>query len=136
MLLSALLPGCGRTVTVEPLPIADDAGRDACEAILAALPEQLSAGRAWAVQPDPGTTAAWGSPPVVLRCGDGLPQPQPTDQLLQVQGVTWLVTTLTRGEQYSTVDRSPGVMVTVPDEYRPTAAVLAELALFVAGSAP
>lgn len=124
--------GCGRSVTVEPLAITSDATRDACAALVADLPPELSMGRAWSVEPDPRSTAAWGSPPVVLRCGDDVPKAQPTDQLLDVDGVTWLVQPLTNGEQYTTVDRTPGVTVTVPSEYIPTAAVLTELVPTVA----
>lgn len=80
------------------------------------------------MEPDPGSTAAWGTPPVVLRCGDRVPAPEPTDQLLSVDGLTWVVEALSDGEEYRTVDRAPGVIVTVPDTYAPTSAVLAELA--------
>lgn len=73
----------------------------------------------------------------MLRCGDGVPGPQPTDQLLAVEGLTWVVEARTNGEEYRTVDRSPGVVVTVPSTYAPTAAVLTELAPAVlAGTEP
>lgn len=100
--------------------------------MVAALPEELSIGRGWQVSPDPNSTAAWSSPPVVLRCGDDVPPPGPTDQLLQVNDVTWVVAPLTDGEQYRTVDRQPGVIVTVPDRYQPTSALLTEISPAVA----
>lgn len=130
--LALLLVGCGRTVTVSPLPIDSAAVATACAEVVAALPEQLSAGRSWPVSPDPQSTAAWASPAVVLRCGSGVPAPGPTDQLLEVDGVTWVVASLTDGEEYRTAQRAPGVIVTVPDRYAPTAATLAEVAPAVA----
>jgi hypothetical protein len=122
-----LATGCGRSVAVDPLPILSEASRAACAEVIAALPQEISAGRAWTVAPDPGSTSAWGSPAVVLQCGDEVPEPDPTDQLLDVDGTTWLVTTLTQGEQYSSVDRTPGIVVTVPQQYSPSAGVLVEL---------
>lgn len=127
-----LLAGCGRSVAVAPLPMSSDQTRQACADLVADLPSAISAGRSWQVEPDPDSTRAWGSPPVVLRCGDMVRQPAATDQLLEVDGVTWLVTTLTQGEEFSTVDRTPGVVVSVPSDYAPTSAVLVELAPTIA----
>jgi hypothetical protein len=129
---AALVGGCGRTVTVSPLPIASPSVAAACAQVVAALPDALSVGRSWPVSPDPRSTAAWASPAVVLRCGSGVPGPDPTDQLLQVDGVPWVVTSLSDGEEYRTADREPGVIVTVPSDYAPTAAILAEVAPAVA----
>ena len=132
--VAVLLTGCGRSVAVQPLPMGSDASKAACAALTEALPGTLSAGRSWRVEPDANSTAAWGTPPVVLRCGDGVPAPEPTDQLLRVDGLTWVVEALTDGEEYRTVDRAPGVVVTIPDTYAPTSAVLAELAPTVGAS--
>ena len=79
------------------------------------------------MEPDPQSTAAWGSPSVVLRCGDGAAGPEPTEQLLSIDGIDWLVTPLTDGEQFTSVGRAPGVVVAIPSTYAPTAQVLAEL---------
>jgi hypothetical protein len=134
---AVLLTGCGRAVVVQPLPIGAETARTACATVIDALPDTLSAGRSWRVQPDPSSTAAWGSPPVVLRCGDGVRGRQPTDQLLTVAGITWVVEVRTDGEEYRTVGRSPGIVVAVPDLYAPTAAVLAEVTPAVAsGTGP
>jgi Protein of unknown function (DUF3515) len=126
-LIALTVTACGRSVTVQPLTIASQETRNACAALIADVPERISAGSQWRVEPDPTSTAAWGSPPVVLRCGDEVAPPQPTDQLLEVDGVQWLLTPLTQGDQYSTVQRSPGVLISVPSAFAPTAAVIAEL---------
>lgn len=126
--LAALaVAGCGRTVAVEPLPMAEPGTATACATLVDRLPDRISVGRAWRVAPDPSSTAAWGSPPVVLRCGDSLPQPGPSDQLLSVNGTTWWVEQLSNGERYTSVDRTPGVIVSVPTVDRPSAEVLMEL---------
>jgi len=133
----ALLVACGRTVAVDPLPIDNEETRQACAELIAGLPMEISAGRSWAVSPDPGSTIAWGSPAVLLQCGDQVPLPQATDQILQIDGMPWLITPLTQGEQYTTVGRAPGIVVTVPREYSPSAAVLVELQpSVVAGTRP
>ncbi len=130
-LIVLCMAGCGRSVSVEPLPITSERIDTACSALVAQLPETLSAGRAWEVQPDPDSTMAWGSPSVVLRCGDQVPQPEPTEQLVTVDGLDWRIVPLTAGDRFTTVARSPGVEVTVPDDYAPTASVLAELSSVV-----
>ena len=73
--LAILLSACGRSVGVDPLPIDGPQTRSACAALVAALPQQISAGRIWRVEPDPSSASAWGSPAVVLRCGSSVPQP-------------------------------------------------------------
>lgn len=124
----ALLAACGRSVAVQPLAMNSEQTAQDCGRLIAAMPERISAGRSWTVEPDPESTKAWGSPAVVLRCGDDIPRPQPTDQLLTIDGVDWLVAPLSEGEQFSTVGRTPGVLITVPAVYAPTASVVAEVA--------
>lgn len=131
-LASLAVTGCGRTVAVQPLPIASEQTRAACAQLIDELPSSITAGRAWQVSPDPESTAAWGTPAVVLRCGEEGQLPEPTDQLLSINDLTWLVTPLTDGELYSAVDRFPAVEVTVPADYRPSAEVIAELTPAVA----
>ncbi len=126
--IASSLAGCGRSVAVQPLPIDSSTTAADCARLVGALPDSIGAGRSWRVEPDPLSTAAWGSPAVVLRCGDNVPVPRPTEQLLTVGGVTWIVQSLSDGEQYVSVERSPGVIVAVPDRYQPSAQILAEVA--------
>jgi hypothetical protein len=131
VLVALLAAGCGRAVAVEPLP--QDAGSaQRCADLVAAAPPELPAGRAWTVSPDPTTTAAWGSPAVVLRCGAAVPQPPPQAQLLAIDGVDWWIVQLTDGDRYTTVGRWPGVEVRVPGAYAPSAQVVAALTPAVA----
>ena len=79
-----------------------------------------------------GLTAAWGDPPIVLRCG--VPRPaalMPTSQLVTVDGVDWFAEPLSNGYLFTTYGRAAYVEVAVPSAYQPPAAVLTELAAAV-----
>jgi Protein of unknown function (DUF3515) len=115
-------------VSVEPLPAQSPSTLTSCYDLISDLPASISAGQSWAVEPSPDTTKAWGSPSVVLRCGDQVPPPEPAEQLLSVDGIDWRVIPLTEGDRYTTVGRTPGIEVTVPAAYAPTASILAEIA--------
>lgn len=77
---------------------------------------------------DPGT-AAFGDPPIVLRCG--LPEVvgyRPDAQLFLVDGVEWFAVRGEGGWFFSAVGREAVVEVAVPDDYAPESEVLADLA--------
>lgn len=127
VLTAVLLTGCGRSVAVDaPSPVPGEAA--ACRALLAALPDRVDDAARRPVTPDAGTTAAWGDPPITLRCGVAAPTPAATAELVTVSGVDWLPEPLTAGVRFTTVDRSPTVIVDVPSSYAPEAGALADLA--------
>jgi len=77
-----------------PAPAADSAD---CTRLLAALPAKLDGGKQGTLQrrrlaaPAPAGAAAWGEPPVVLRCGLDRPAAlTATSRLLAVSGVQFL----------------------------------------------
>ena len=127
VLLGLLLTGCGRSVAVTPAPISDTETAAACSGLIQELPDEIAAGRSWPVQPDPASTAAWGTPTVVLTCGDPSVPPDPTEQIIVVDGVEWVQQPLTDGDLFRTVGRDPEVTVRIPADYRPGATTLAEL---------
>jgi hypothetical protein len=90
------------------------------------------------VEPRPaqGRAAAWGAPPVVLRCG--VPEPaRPLDaQLFSVDGVDWYAVPGTGGWFFTTVDRAAVVEVAVPDDYAPESDVLVDLAPSITETVP
>lgn len=129
-----LVTGCGRQVFVAPGDVSEPAIAQACTSLVADLPAEIPAGRSWDVEPDPASTKAWGTPTVVLRCSADAVAPAPTDQVVQVDGISWLVTTLTDGEEYVTVGRTPQVSVRIPRDYAPTAAMLTEFTSAVTGN--
>lgn len=84
-----------------------------------------------------GAALAWGSPPVVLRCGVtaavGL---GPTSRCDEVDGVGWYSEDLGEAHRFTTIGREVPVEVTVPAEYAPEAQVLLDLAQVVKDSDP
>lgn len=63
-----------------------------------------------------GAVAAWGDPPVVLRCGIPTPAELTCSAPVQVvDGVTWLPLSGQGATTYLVVDRSVRVALTVPD---------------------
>jgi hypothetical protein len=108
-----------------------------CADLVEALPETVSdAVRRQVSPPSPGV-AAWGQPPVLLRCGvPAATGADPTTAVLEVDGVGWLPVPGTGGTFFSTVDRVAVVEVAVPDDYAPEADVLADLAPAVSATVP
>lgn len=112
---------CGRAVTVAPVP--EDS---ACPALTAALPDRI-AGEPRRETATPGT-AAWGDPPIVVRCGVPMPAAYtPTSQLLQVDGIGWLSEDADGGTRFTSVRTSPRIEVTVPPAQEPASATLVDL---------
>lgn len=97
----------------------------ACAALVAALPAELGGLPRRQIEhgDDPSLTgaAAWGEPPVVLRCG--IPTPAEltcTAAVQEVDGVAWLPLSTGGDTTYFVVDRSVRVALTVPGEVTST----------------
>ncbi len=129
VLLLALpaVAACGRGVDVPPPPYADS---PACAELR--LPDTiLGAGRRPTDLPG---TAAWGEPPITLRCGVERPQAlTPDANVVDINGVTWLPIDGTGGTAFVTVDwptpENPVYLeVLVPEDYAPEAGALVDLA--------
>ncbi len=83
-----------------------------------------------------GAVAAWGDPPVVLRCGIPTPAELTCSAGVQVvDGVTWLPLTGQGATTYLVVDRSVRVALTVPDNLTSTGP-WQEMSKTVAGALP
>jgi hypothetical protein len=125
-----------RPVAVDA-PAVTGAAADACHALAAELPSDLSAGSRRSTSPQSELTAAWGSVPVVLRCGVDQPVAlTPTSQLTTIDGVDWLPERGDGGVRFTTVGLVANVEVTVPGTYAPEARVVAELSSAVARAVP
>ncbi len=129
---ATLLVGCGLgAVDVEPHAV-ETGSEQACAQLLEALPDVVSDAVRRDVDPASEQVAAWGDPPIVLRCGVPLPAEYRRDaQLLDVEGVGWFPVDGEGGTFFTAVDRQPYVEVAVPDDYAPEAVVLADLAAAV-----
>ena len=111
-----LLAGCTRPVAV-PEPTPDDADRSTCTALVAALPDEVEGGLPRTVEPGV-LTAAWGDPPITLRCGVAAPPGlTPASECLEVNGVGWFGEEATGGMIFTTIGRAAFVEVSVPTQY-------------------
>ena len=81
------------------------------------------------MSPEAAATAAWGKPPIVLRCGVEEP---PVDlsgsPAVGVDGVTWQARQLPDSYLFTTVRRVAFVEVRVPRKYAPEVNPLIDLA--------
>lgn len=118
-------------VAVTPAtPSSDEAA--VCRGLVNALPDVVADQTRRDVTPDDGTTAAWGDPAIVLRCG--VDKPQGFDRFAEctvVNDVDWYVPDVwpeTGSLVFSTVGRDVYVEVSLPVRYLPPAATMANLA--------
>ncbi len=113
LLLASLLSGCASTVTVQAAPDATD---PACAEMLVALrgADELAGRPRHEVSAQ--SAAAWGDPPIVLRCGVQPPGPT-TEPCIQANGIDWVgsVDSATGDARYVTFGRVPAVEIRVPD---------------------
>ena len=131
------LAGCARPVEVpEPTPAPDVAAL--CASFTAALPDSLpTAGDRREVTGSKELTAAYGDPPVGLRCG--VPEPEalsPTSTLVTVDSVDWFPEELTGGWRMTTVGLPAEIEITVPSEQGPAPSVAADLVPVITGTIP
>jgi len=134
--LALLLTGCADgpvTLSSPPVSAADLA---TCNGFLDDLPSSLADQDRRKVNPAAALGRAWGDPPIILRCGVGVP-PE-FDQFASCEvadGVGWFVPDEEFDDQHADATLTaegyrPLVSVTVPAKYRPEgpAAAIAELA--------
>ncbi len=134
--LALLAAGCARPVAVEP-PTPDAEAAQVCAGFVAALPTELVVGARRDVEPPSRLTAAYGDPPVAIRCGVPVPGALgDASTLVTVEGIDWLAEELTRGWLMTTVGRVAGIEITVPDEQGPAPSVAADLAPAIRATVP
>lgn len=135
-LLAALaLVGCAGPVQVEE-PDPDAAGRGTCEAVLAALPQQVLDSTSRPTRPGV-LSRAWGDPPIILRCGVAAPPGlTASSDCLEVNGVGWFREDADGGTLFSTIGRAVVVEVGVPSDYASPVDVLVDLSGAVSGHDP
>jgi len=110
-----LLTACAEEPVSIDVPTARGAAARQCSALHARLPGEVDDRSRVKTHPASDLTAAWGSPPVALRCG--VPRPQglkPTSEILEVNGVEWFLRESARGYAFTSVGRAVNVEVLVP----------------------
>ena len=140
----ALVAACSGQGQVEvDAPEVGGADAAACRALVEALPGRVDGARRRAVDPaDAHTSAAWGDPPIVLRCGVG--RAEGFDRFAtcqEVNGVGWFVPE----EQFTgepvevtmtTIGRRVNIEVVLPEEHWPPAAAMVDLAPAIRQAVP
>ena len=124
---TVLVAGCAGPVQVAE-PTLDPAGRATCDAVLAALPDQVLQSTTRPTRPGV-LSRAWGDPAIVLRCG--VPTPPgltATSECVEVNGVGWFREQAEGGTLFTTIGRAVAVEVGVPAGYAPEVDVLVDLA--------
>lgn len=121
-----LLAACGSGVLVDAYPTEPGTDVD-CQALLADLPTKVGdLDRRGLDQDVPA--AAWGDPPVVLRCGVATPEAfGPTSQCAPFADVDWFAETTADGYRFTTVYRRVNVEVDVPGVHDPASDILIDL---------
>jgi hypothetical protein len=107
-----------------------------CAALDRALPSEVA--RMWSRDVSTqGVAAAWGAPPIVLRCGvtdaEGL---GPASRCDVMNGVGWYSEDLGDGFRFTTIGRATPVELTVPDEYAPEADAAVDVASAIKQAIP
>jgi hypothetical protein len=121
-----LAAGCSAGLGVDTYPTEPGTDVD-CKALFADAPREVAGEDSILVDGD--NAAAWGAPPIVLRCGVERPTVLDTDPPCNfVDGVDWVSETTADGFLFTSIGRKFYVSVEVPDEYDPAADALADLA--------
>jgi hypothetical protein len=85
-----------------------------CRRVVAGLPATIAPGARRPVSGDVEYSAAYGDPPVVLRCGTAMPSVPSTAVLPGLNGVCWYAVAVGGSTEWTTVDRTVPVTVVVP----------------------
>ena len=123
-------------VPVDP-PEASTEQTATCRDLQTLLPDPLDGRPSRQTGPLSPLTAAWGDPPVVLRCG--VPRPAAltlTSQLFQANGVSWFAEQVPGGWRFTATGRKAYVEVTVPGTQDQASAPLVDLAPAVSNAVP
>lgn len=110
-----------------------------CIRLEGALPRRLDHRRRATVTPKSPFTAAWGRPPVVLRCGVASPNGfTSTSEVIEVNGVSWFLVETKAAYVFTAVGRQAFVEARVPTSVprEDATAALVDLARPVARSIP
>jgi len=134
---AGILTGCAGPVAVpEPIPTSPESAA-ACATLDTNLPSSVLTAVRRKTDPEVATTAAWGDPPITLRCGVARPASLvATSTLITVDGIDWYPEERSAGYLFTTDGLVANVEVAVPDTYTPETSVLPDLGPAIAKSVP
>lgn len=121
-----LVAACSPGLDVDTYPTEPDTDAS-CASIFADVPHKVAGEDSILVDGD--NAAAWGAPPIILRCG--VERPEVFDEAPAcdyIGGVDWVSETTADGFLFTTIGRRFYVSVEVPDAYDPASDALSDLA--------
>lgn len=129
---AGLLAGCGGPVEID-VPELDSTAQATCSELVAALPDRVDGAERTEVEPADAPAAAWGDPPIVLRCG--VPMPEEFDDYSTCQetnDIGWFIpdsqmTGSATEITMTTIGRDVNIEVRLPEEHWPPADAMVDL---------
>lgn len=110
-----LLSACGSRPVPVQVPQVKPSAAGVCRSLARVLPDEVDGRARAATEPVSARTAAWGDPPVVLRCGVDKPvELTPDAEILEVNGVEWVLRESPHDFTFTTVGRTAYVELRVP----------------------
>ncbi|MBV2362594.1 DUF3515 domain-containing protein [Streptomonospora nanhaiensis] len=133
----AAAAGCASGTVRLPAPSPAPEARDVCRDLVERLPDTLVDQPRAEVEPDTPYAAAWGDPPIALRCGVARPPAlAPDSELMVVEEVAWLAEPPAEPNLYTAVGREVYVELTLPPSYGPPAQGLVRVSELIAEEIP
>jgi hypothetical protein len=139
-----LLFNSGNAVAVAAPEPSSASAADECAALTKALPHTVGNETRRDTNPSSPLTAAWGDPPITLRCA--VPEPQilrpgsktynPTADEAYLNGVAWLIEKTGDGYRFTAAQRAVYIEVDVPSAYNPETSPLIDLSAAVIKAVP
>ncbi len=130
---ASLPAGCAGSTAIDVhAPVATGSATTACDSLIGDLPGTVMGQdrRDLTPSPAPGhaSAAAWGDPPIVLRCGVSRPPGLTrTSRCDVVDDVGWFSLRVGDGWLFTTIGREAYVEISVPGSYTPAANALADI---------
>ncbi|CAM3723968.1 DUF3515 domain-containing protein [Nocardiopsis gilva] len=114
----ALLAGCTGGAVEVPEPTPGKKAAELCRALVKRAPETLFDQNRVDVDPASDFVAAWGDPPIALRCGVDRPSAlRPDSELMVVNDIAWLPEPADQPNLFTAVGREAYVELSLPPSY-------------------
>ena len=123
-----VLVACGTKKVAVTLPTPDATTTQLCHQLVDSLPTTVASQSRREISDNQRLTAAWGEPPLTLRCGVGRPTGfTPESSLIAINGIDWFAEQLSAGYRFTTTNTNMYIEVVVPHTYSPEANALTDL---------
>lgn len=120
---------CSSSLPVEP---AVGAQSQFCIELGSILPVSLDNALLRSTRPDSPSTAAWGDPAIVMRCGVPTPSSySPASQIITVDKLDWYPEELEFGVRFTTLTTPELIEISIPSTYESSAEILTQLGVIL-----